>query len=188
MAIQHRRGAYERFDPKKLMPGEWAVVVSGDPSVDDGRACYICFAAGDVKRMFTYEDATVQVKALVDGMKAAFEAEVLAATDAANAAASSANSAASSAKTATTKANTAAGKADAATSKADAATLSANSAATSATQAAGTASTAAAKADAATKAAVDAAGNANDAADRAESARTAWSVADGMLQVTYTKE
>lgn len=56
MAIQHRRGVYERFDPTKLVAGEWAVVLSGDESADDGRAAYICFAPGTVKRVATFED------------------------------------------------------------------------------------------------------------------------------------
>lgn len=56
MAIQHRRGVYSRFDPSRLVAGEWAVVLSGDPAARDGRAAYVCFAAGDVKRVATYED------------------------------------------------------------------------------------------------------------------------------------
>lgn len=56
MAIQHRRGIYAQFDPSKLVPGEWAVVLSGDPYASDGRAGYMCYAAGIVKRVATYED------------------------------------------------------------------------------------------------------------------------------------
>lgn len=56
MAIQHRRGAYNRFNPTRLLPGEWAIVLSGDDSASDGRAAYICFAAGEVKRVSTFED------------------------------------------------------------------------------------------------------------------------------------
>lgn len=56
MAIQHRRGVYNNFDPTKLLPGEWAVVLSGDSGASDGMTVYICFAAGVVKRMATYED------------------------------------------------------------------------------------------------------------------------------------
>lgn len=61
MAIQHRRGQYGQFDPTRLMPGEWAVVTSGDPSTTDGRAVYICFAAGVTKRMATYDDLYRQI-------------------------------------------------------------------------------------------------------------------------------
>lgn len=56
MAIQMRRGSHIRFDPSRLVAGEWAVVLSGDPVAKDGKAVYVCFAAGDVKRMATYED------------------------------------------------------------------------------------------------------------------------------------
>ena len=45
MAIQHRRGIYSRFDPSRLVAGEWAVVLSGDPDAKDGKAAYGCFAA-----------------------------------------------------------------------------------------------------------------------------------------------
>lgn len=56
MAIQHRRGAFTNFDPTRMLPGEWAVVLSGDTGTLDGRAVYVCYAAGVVKRMATYED------------------------------------------------------------------------------------------------------------------------------------
>ena len=51
MAIQNRRGAYTDFDPSKLLPGEYAIVLSGDPSDDNGYAVYICLASGTVKRL-----------------------------------------------------------------------------------------------------------------------------------------
>lgn len=56
MAIQMRRGAYKNFDPLKMLPAEWAIVMSGDPVVSDGKSAWICFTAGVVKRMATYED------------------------------------------------------------------------------------------------------------------------------------
>jgi len=56
VAIQSRRGDFSRFDPSKLLPGEWAVVLSGDPNAKDGKGVYICFSAGDVKQMATVED------------------------------------------------------------------------------------------------------------------------------------
>ena len=56
MAIQSRRGNYADFDPAKLLPGEWAVVQGGDTSAADGKAVYMAFSSGDVKRMATYED------------------------------------------------------------------------------------------------------------------------------------
>lgn len=56
MAIQHRRGAYNNFDPSKMTPAEFAIVVSDDPNVSDGKAVYIAFAAGSVKRLATVND------------------------------------------------------------------------------------------------------------------------------------
>lgn len=56
MAILMRGGGYLDFDPSKLRPREWAVVLQDDPSARDGKAVYICFAAGNVKRISTYED------------------------------------------------------------------------------------------------------------------------------------
>lgn len=56
MAIQHRRGIYSDFDPSRLVPGEWAIVLTNDPNATDGMAAYICFAAGTVKRVATFED------------------------------------------------------------------------------------------------------------------------------------
>lgn len=56
MALQNRRGIFEKFDPTRLLPGEYAIVLSGDTVAKDGKAVYICFAAGDVKRLATYED------------------------------------------------------------------------------------------------------------------------------------
>ena len=61
MAIQHRRGVYDRFDPDKLRTGEWAVVLSGDSTSSDGMAVYMCFAAGIVKRMATFEDMVANI-------------------------------------------------------------------------------------------------------------------------------
>lgn len=81
MAIQMRRGAYVNFNPAKLMPGEWAVVVSGDSGAKDGKAAYICFAAGDVKRVATYEDMVDNVHDAVDQNNGAIIKEI---TDAAN--------------------------------------------------------------------------------------------------------
>lgn len=56
MAIQNRRGTYSDFDPQKLVPGEWAVVQSGDPNSTRGKSVYMAFNVGDVERMATYED------------------------------------------------------------------------------------------------------------------------------------
>ena len=92
MAIQMRRGAYVNFNPAKLMPGEWAVVVSGDSNAKDGKAAYICFAAGDVKRVATYEDMVDNVHDAVDQNNGAIIKQI---TDAANKASQQASGAAS---------------------------------------------------------------------------------------------
>lgn len=56
MAIQNRRGPYGKLDKTKLLPGEYAIVLQDDPFCKDGRSVYICFHAGDTKRMATFED------------------------------------------------------------------------------------------------------------------------------------
>lgn len=101
MAIQMRRGAYVNFNPAKLMPGEWAVVVSGDSGAKDGKAAYICFAAGDVKRVATYEDMVDNVHDAVDQNNGAIIKEI---TDAANRASQQASGAASRADAAASQA------------------------------------------------------------------------------------
>lgn len=53
MAIQLRRGAYTDLDPTRLLPGEIAVVLSGDPNTTSGQAIYICFATGTIERLAT---------------------------------------------------------------------------------------------------------------------------------------
>lgn len=60
MAITMRYGVFEDLDPNKMLPAEWGIVMSGDPVVADGKSVFICFAAGDVKRMATYEDMVRQ--------------------------------------------------------------------------------------------------------------------------------
>lgn len=67
MAIQMRRGAYLDFDPSRMLPGEIAVVLSGDDTTDTGKGIYICFSAGDVQRLSTYEEIVREVNdALAD--------------------------------------------------------------------------------------------------------------------------
>lgn len=56
MAILIRGGLYEDFDPGKLKPREWAVVLGNDPGSRDGRTVYLCFGSGVVKRIATHED------------------------------------------------------------------------------------------------------------------------------------
>ena len=61
MAIQNRRGNYEDFVPSKMLPGEFAVVQNGDPNATDGKAVYMAFQAGDVKRLATYNELQTEV-------------------------------------------------------------------------------------------------------------------------------
>ena len=56
MAIQQRRGNYTDFNPSKMLPAEPAIVLSGDPNTDDGKAAYVAFGVGDVKRLATEDD------------------------------------------------------------------------------------------------------------------------------------
>lgn len=65
MAIQMRRGPKAKFDPTKLLPGEWAVAIDGDT---DNQVVWMCFAPGVVKRMGTYEDLKSQVQEIVDAL------------------------------------------------------------------------------------------------------------------------
>lgn len=76
MAIQNRRGDYNDFDPQKLVPGEWAVVLSGDPSSTRGKAVYMAFDAGDVERMATYEDMQENIVSATTDVQAQFADEL----------------------------------------------------------------------------------------------------------------
>ena len=62
MAIQNRRGPFGKLDTRKLLPGEYAIVLQDDPFCQDGKAVYICFRAGDTKRMATYEDMVDNIR------------------------------------------------------------------------------------------------------------------------------
>lgn len=95
MAIQNRRGLYEDFDPGKMLPGEWAVPFAGDPNSVDGRSVYVCFEAGVVKRMATYEDMKQNISEATEDVSEEvaerLEASMTAATEAANNAAETTN-------------------------------------------------------------------------------------------------
>ena len=84
MAIQSRRGPYERLDTSKLLPGEYAIVLQNDPFCRDGKAAYICFRAGDTKRLATYEDMVENIDDATEDVQLNFTEEVRAATDNAN--------------------------------------------------------------------------------------------------------
>lgn len=54
--LQLRRGNYTDFDPQKMKPAEIAVIQSGDSIAADGRAVYLAFAPGIVKRLATTDE------------------------------------------------------------------------------------------------------------------------------------
>ena len=66
MAIQNRRGAFTNFDKTKMVPGEFAIVQSGDPNVSDGKAVYIAFQSGEVKQLLAKEDADAIIETKFD--------------------------------------------------------------------------------------------------------------------------
>lgn len=107
MGMQNRRGVYNEFDPQKMVPGEWAVVISGDEHAIDGKAVYMCFAAGDVKRMATYEDMLDYLTTVIEDANEIIVADMVEKTALADTAAGKANTAATIANTATSNANTA---------------------------------------------------------------------------------
>lgn len=105
MAIQTRRGSYDDFDPAKMLPGELATVTSGNPGADDGRSVYACFAAGDVKRMATYEDMQENISQATQDVQEDFTAQLTQKISQADTAISQAQTAASAANIATQGAN-----------------------------------------------------------------------------------
>lgn len=100
MAIQTRRGNYADFDPDKMLPGELATVTSGDPGAEDGRSVYACFAAGDVKRMATYEDMQENIDQATQDIQEEFSAQLTQKINQADTAISQTQSATSAANTA----------------------------------------------------------------------------------------
>lgn len=71
MAIQMRRGEYDDFDASKMLAGELAVVVSGDPETEGG-ALYVATAAGSATRVaFANEVPTEDATPTSDGLMSA---------------------------------------------------------------------------------------------------------------------
>lgn len=60
--IQNRRGQYVDFDPSKLLPGEFAIVQTGDPNTSDGKAIYIGVTSGNVKQLATLDELQSEVE------------------------------------------------------------------------------------------------------------------------------
>nr|DAT87377.1 MAG TPA: hypothetical protein [Caudoviricetes sp.] len=111
MAIQNRRGNYEDFLPEKMLPAEWAIVLSGDPVVTDGKSAFICFSPGDVKRIATHNDMVALFNSINADLIEKLTGDVTDAANAANIATSGANTAAGNARTQATAAETAANEA-----------------------------------------------------------------------------
>lgn len=63
MAIQMRHGPKANFDPQKMLPGEWAVSIDQET---ENQIVWMCFRAGVVKRMGTYEDFKEQITEIAD--------------------------------------------------------------------------------------------------------------------------
>ena len=116
MSILMRRGEYKNFNPSNMMPGEWGIVLAGDPLVSDGKSVFICFSAGNVKRMATYEDMIEQfgdmTDAIVQELTQNVEAVVIVANSAAEYARASGDNAKVQAQEAEAAANRANGVAD----------------------------------------------------------------------------
>lgn len=130
MAIQNRKGPYNKFDPQKLLPGEWAVVTSGDLHAPDGLSVYMCFKAGIVKRMATYEDMVDNIdQAAGEVIAKKIKAAVSGAVNECKNATQEARSQADNAKRATTEANEIITRAKETIKEADAAAKRANEAA-----------------------------------------------------------
>lgn len=62
VTFQMRRGDYDDFEKDELSSGEPAAVLTGDPSVPSGKAFYVCFQAGDVRRMVSIEDLEIMLE------------------------------------------------------------------------------------------------------------------------------
>lgn len=76
MAVTMRKGKYVDFDPSKMRAGEWAVVLADDPGAKDGKSIYICFSAGNVKRMSTYEDMVDNIESASKDIRDMFTEDI----------------------------------------------------------------------------------------------------------------
>lgn len=117
MAIQHRRGDYSKFNSGRMVDGEIAVILSGDPTDNDGEGVYMSFGPGKSKRMAFSDDVNKAKNDAIASSKTYAEAAKQSATASANSATNSATSeknAAASATSAKQSAMDAAGYAGAA--------------------------------------------------------------------------
>ena len=67
-----RRGNKADFDPSKMLPGEWAVAIDSDTQ---NQIVWMCFRAGVVKRMGTYEDFKEQIREATAEIKNEYKEE-----------------------------------------------------------------------------------------------------------------
>ena len=197
MAITHRKGDYNDYDPSRMRPAEFGVTLANDPKAVDGKAVHIAFAAGEDKTLMTFEDAEKMIQVATE--EATSQAQQYATNSAnsatesrsyekggtssrsgedtdnamyyKNQAASSASSASSSASQAANSMNIADQAANAAFEQAQTATAKANEAAASAQAAATSATNASSSATAASTSAGQAASSATAASDSAEDAQ-----------------
>lgn len=72
MAIRMRRGKKADFDPTKMLPGEWAVSIDSDTN---NQIVWMCFRAGVVKRMGTYEDFKTMIRDATEDIRDEYLAE-----------------------------------------------------------------------------------------------------------------
>lgn len=87
MAIQVRRGVMQDFDQTKMLPGEFAVILSGHDasqiteSTDTGQAVYVSFSQGGVKRLSTYgeiEDAIrLRTESIISKLEESIESSIV---------------------------------------------------------------------------------------------------------------
>lgn len=67
-----RRGNKADFDPSKMLPGEWAVAIDSDTQ---NQIVWMCFRAGVIKRMGTYEDFKEQIREATAEIKNEYKEE-----------------------------------------------------------------------------------------------------------------
>lgn len=79
MAIQMRRGLSKDFDPQKMRAGEWAVTIDADTQ---RQMVYMCFGAGVVKRMGTFDDLEAELDPYKEAVQAYKESAERSATNA----------------------------------------------------------------------------------------------------------
>ena len=181
MAITHRKGDYNDYDPSRMRPAEFGITLMNDPKAVDGRAVHIAFAAGEDKTLMTFEDAETMIEIAAEEATAAATSQ---AQQYANNSASSATQSRSYARGGTSSRsgedtdnamyykNQAANSATAASNSATAASGSASTASTKASEAATSATTASGYADNASASATAAATSATNASGSATAAST----------------